>query len=759
MEAKAIKRIRFLISGQVQGVGFRPFVFNLANKLGLFGYVSNSGSLVKIEAEGDLAKLSKFKESLSSLKPPRASIAELRTEEIPVQTSMDFRIVASDQEQPVFEVPPDVATCDECLSELRDSTSRFYRYPFVHCSVCGPRWSLIESLSYDRERTSLRDFPMCSTCLQEYRDPTNRRFHAQTLTCPKCGPKIFLRTRKGEDSLEGAGVISETVARLKSGQIAAIKGVGGYQLWAKAFDEQVVRRLRLRKNRPAKPFAVMVPDSEMADRICDLSEKEREILKSPAAPIVLLSKKKEAAHLIAEGVAPENPDLGLMFPCSPLQNLLFDELQIPMIATSGNISGELIAIDDEEAFQRLSGIADFFLYHNRRILRALDDSVVRVVRGDMQVLRLGRGLAPSLINADPIWPGTHKDRIALGADLKSAMAVSRGKKILLSQYLGELESRESLTGFQSSLRDFQMISSEGSVEWIRDLHPDYLSGSFAPKGAKGIQHHRAHAVACMVEHNISPPALAVVFDGTGFGGDGSVWGGEIFRISKVDVCDRIAALKTFRLLGGEAAIRDPRRVAFSLLDECGLLSEAKALGYSDDEIQNFSILIQKAIHSPLTSSAGRLFDGVSALLDLFEGNYEAPSFEGQAAMRLEFKARKASKLGLAAYRFEVNFESDRLSLDWRPMISELVSDLKKKVSVELVSRKFHSALVDGLVSLLIRPEVHGGIREVVLSGGCFQNKILLEELSESLERNGFQSYWPRKIPVNDGGIALGQIVL
>jgi hydrogenase maturation protein HypF len=761
----------------VQGVGFRPFVFRLALKHRLVGFVKNSGSQVLVEVQGSASALAGFDSELREAKPEGISYSESSKQQLMLEDDVNFSLRESDTQHTVFEIPPDLSTCHICLEEMRNPKNRRYQYPFVHCSSCGPRWSILAALPFDRERTTLRDFPLCAACMKEYLDPNDRRFHAQTISCSECGPRVALMPRRGQSSgLQGDSlgsqayfrdILQEAVYRLRNGQIAAVKGVGGYQLWALASHEQAVRNLRIRKNRPQKPFAVMVLSLEMARSLCALNQWEKEALLSSESPIVLLQRHTATSIWVGEDVAPGNPDLGLMLPSSPLQTLLLEVLGVPVVATSGNVSDEPIAYEDEDALQRLSGIVDFFIAHNRRILRPLDDSVVRVIRGKTQVLRLARGLAPLCLSMGARWGDERGGQIALGADLKSAVAIRKYGKLLLSETHGNLSSREAFNSFTKSQADLKaLLGLSTQITSCRDLHPGYFSAQSAPAGATQVQHHLAHALACVFEHDLSFPVSAAVWDGTGLGSDGTLWGGEFLKISGPNTWQRAGHLLPFPLLGGEAAIRDPRRAAFALLWQAGCTSDAKSFGYTEDEIYNWSRMAQNARMAPLSSGMGRLFDGVSALIDCCEGSYKPAQYEGQAAMKLEYRARKA--------KLQMDFKRQGFSLDilagkncesgwvwdWRKLLEKIVLDLKAGESPDQIAWSFHASLIQTLGEFF-QKEMDSGTGEpptVVLAGGCFQNRILLEGACEELERRKFKVFWSEKIPIHDGGIAVGQLV-
>jgi hydrogenase maturation protein HypF len=747
-----LERAKASVRGAVQGVGFRPFVYRLARELNLAGWISNSAQGVLIEIEGSGTALREFLVRLKREAPPQAIIQGFEFSFHDAVGYRDFTIRESEQSGAKTAcILPDIAACPHCLSELFQPGNRRYRYPFINCTNCGPRFTIIESLPYDRPNTSMKKFTMCAECEREYNEPDDYRFHAQPNGCPACGPHLEMWAADGKVLAQNDEAVRLVTEEVRAGKIVAIKGMGGFQLIADARNEGVVQELRRRKHRSEKPFALMYPSLELAREHCRISELEERLLLSAEAPIVLLQRWSPP---LAPSVAPGNPYLGVMLPATPMHHLLMRQLGFPVIATSGNLSDEPICIDEHEARKRLSGIADFFLVHNRPIVRPMDDSVTRVVRGREMVLRRARGYAPLPVHLKTPAPCV----LAVGAHLKNAVALTVGHEAFISQHIGDLETSEAHAAFRAIAADLPRLY-EAKPEVIAcDLHPDYLSTRYAVQlaGQAGIplhpvQHHWAHVLSCMAENEVAFPALGVAWDGTGYGTDGTIWGGEFF-LAKEDSHERVAHFRQFRLPGGEAAIRQPRRTALGVLFET---KGVKALDqgdlppvrdFSENELVLLRQMLVKGVQSPLTSSVGRLFDAVASLTGL----RQQVTFEGQAAMELEFAVQSCVS---EAYSFEIK-STGPSEIDWRPMVEEIIDDVRCGVAPGVVSAKFHNALVEILVSVA----KHIGQTRVVLTGGCFQNRYLTERSIQRLLESGFRPYWHQRVPTNDGGIALGQIV-
>ena len=764
LNAPPTSRLKIAVRGAVQGVGFRPFVHRLAVELGLSGWVGNTGQGVFIEAEGPRASLEQFALRLRRDKPPRSFIQSLESWWLDAAgyTGFEIRFLQGAGLKTAI-IMPDIATCPECLAEIFDPRNRRHLYPFTNCTNCGPRFSIVVSLPYDRANTSMKKFVMCPDCEQEYRDPANRRFHAQPNACPKCGPHLELWDAGGVVLATHHAALLRAAKIVRDGKILALKGIGGFQLVADARNDDALRRLRERKQREEKPFAVMYPSLETAAADCRVSELEARLLASPESPIVLLQRLAARPSLAAPG----NPNLGVMLPYSPLHHLLMRELNFPVVATSGNLSDEPICIDEQEALHRLRNIADVFLAHNRPIVRHVDDSVARVVLGREQVLRRARGYAPLPVSLADGKPATALDAaspvLAVGAHLKNTVALAIGPQVFISQHIGDLETTQSYEAFVGVINDFERLYEADPRVIASDGHPGYLSTQFAKglvdgkPGRRGVsvQHHVAHVLACAAENELAPPLLGVAWDGTGRGLDDTVWGGEFFLVTE-KACERVAHLRQFRLPGGEKAVREPRRAMLGMLYE--VFGEEALAGREAPPLQSFAAadlpalagMLRTGVNSPLTSSVGRLFDAVAAFL----GIRQVARFEGQAAMELEFSIGGIRTDETYSFALEQPGGGPMLVVDWRPMVKEILADVKGKVPVGLISAKFHNTLANVIVAVARRV----GQPRLALSGGCFQNRYLVERVAARLETEGFLSYWHQHIPPNDGGIALGQIV-
>ena len=747
-------RVRLRLRGAVQGVGFRPFVYRLATELRLSGWVGNSPQGVILEVEGGKESLDAFLLRVEREKPPQASIQSLESTYLDAVGLTGFSIRESDGRGATTAVVlPDIATCQDCLHEVFDPADRRYLYPFTNCTNCGPRFTIITALPYDRPNTSMARFTMCEACRREYVDPENRRFHAQPNACPLCGPQLTLWDQAGAVLAGRQEALRLAADAIRAGKILALKGLGGFHLLVDARNQDAVLRLRERKHREEKPLALMMPSLESAKAYCQVSDLEKRLLCSPESPIVLLARRPDPAmESIAPEVAPGNPCLGVMLPYTPLHHILLRELGFPLVATSGNLSDEPICTGEAEAVQRLDGVADFFLVHDRPIVRHMDDSVVRILLGRELILRRARGFAPLPVHvAQPLPP-----ILAVGAHLKSAVATSVGPEIFVSQHIGDLETTQAFDAFHSVISSLERFYDVHPTAVAADAHPDYRSTAFALRTGLSVirvQHHYAHVLSCMAENALGGSCLGVAWDGTGYGLDGTVWGGEFLQPTAATF-RRVAHLRTFRLPGGEQAIKEPRRAAIGLLYELfgdalfGMDELAPVRAFSPRERGILQGMLAKQINAPRTSAAGRLFDAVAAILGLHLG----PQFEGQAAMELEWAG--AGFETDDAYPVRISEEPSTLVLDWEPLIWEILADVREGIPVGEISVKFHNALVEGIVA------VAGQIGEerVVLTGGCFQNRYLTECAVARLRVEGFRPYWHQRIPPNDGGIALGQIV-
>jgi hydrogenase maturation protein HypF len=751
-----LKRARIDVYGAVQGVGFRPFVYRLASELGLGGWVLNSPRGVCIEIEGDEERVQRFEQRLETEKPRVARITELKVSSLRLAHCERFEIRNSvaEGDKEAF-ILPDLATCEDCLRELLDPQNRRYRYPFTNCTNCGPRFSIIEALPYDRPNTSMKKFAMCPECEREYHDPKDRRFHAQPNACPKCGPQMELWNPAGGVLAREHDALTLSVDAVRAGKIVAIKGIGGFQLIVDARNENAVRRLRERKHRKEKPFALMFPSFESVEKHCRVSALEKQMLLSYQSPIVLL-EKLSGSNLLARSVAPGNPYLGIMLPYSPLHHLLVRGLNDPVVATSGNLSDEPICIDEHEALERLAGIADFFLVHNRPIVRHMDDSIACVMMGREMVLRAGRGYAPTAISIED--SSDAESVLAVGGQLKNTVALKTGGHVFISQHIGDLETEPALAAFETSAADLPRLYEAKPDVIVCDLHPEYLSTKFARAKFEGThsrriggQHHYAHVLSCMAENRLSAPVLGICWDGTGYGLDGTIWGGEFLLVDE-DGFDQRATFRQFRLPGGDRAVKQPRRTALGLLYEIfgSELFEREELSsfaaFPPAELKVLQKMLETGAGSPLTSSAGRLFDAIASLLGL----RQAVDFEGQAAMDLEF-AITAGAEGFYHFGFQGD---DPIVIDWEPMILAILEDARAGKAIGDIARKFHHTLAE----IIVATARAAGEQSIVLSGGCFQNKFLLERTVQRLRDEGFVPHWHQRVPTNDGGIALGQVM-
>jgi len=754
MNTDQCDRRQFDITGVVQGVGFRPFVYRLAQDCQLTGWVANSASGVYIEVQGKMKNLAQFARRLQRERPLPSRIDSLTSARIRPQSESGFVIRESVASGEVTgTVMPDLAPCRECLRELLDPDDWRYRYPFINCTQCGPRYSIAEGLPYDRANTAMRHFTLCQSCHREYQDPLDRRFHAEPNACPECGPQLALCDGDGTVIAAGEEALERAVADIAAGKIVALKGVGGFQLLVDASSTDAVLQLRNRKHRPHKPFAVLLPDLAMARECCELSQLEEDLLCAAERPILLVQQRKRPQRALSPLVAPSNPDLGVMLPASPLHHLLMAALQRPVVATSGNLSGEPICTENSEALTRLGSIADHFLVHDRPIARPLDDSVLRVMDGKPVMLRRARGYAPlpHILAESAPEPG---DLIALGADLKSSAALARNSTVFVSQHIGDLGSPAALEVFEQTLGDFQSIYRAAPKHLLCDTHPGYISSRWASKrgiNTVPVQHHTAHFFSCMAEHGHRQSALGICWDGTGYGTDGTVWGGEFLCWDGGADIHRIASLKSFALPGSERAVRDPRRCAAGLLYE---LFGEEALDlpilrdhFRPQEARQLTRMLETGLNSPRCTSAGRLFDGVAVLLGVCDG----VTFEGQAAMAVEYAARGAT--GCGHYPFGITQNHERWVLDWQPTIIAIMEEGSRGVSVARRAARFHNTLVEMMVTVA----EESGEEHVFLSGGVFQNRRLTETAAMQLRARGFQVRCHGSVPPNDGGIALGQI--
>jgi len=738
----ACERHRLEIAGAVQGIGFRPFVYRLACQRELSGWARNSLTGLTVEIEGAPDACAEFLSEIRDRPPPNSTVREVVDSRLPIKGSVDF-VIRESQVEPIgatTEILPDLATCPDCVREIFSPENRRHHYPFTNCTQCGPRFSIVNSLPWDRQRTTMRGFEMCPACRAEFASSGDRRFHAQPIACPDCGPQLTFADETGRMLAEREEALESAARSIEAGQVVAIKGIGGFQLIADARLAAAIETLRVRKHRPAKPFALMMPDLDSVRRHCELSAFEENLLTSPAAPIVILPRLP--GDDLPSMLAPGNPNLGIMLPYSPLHHLLLHRLGFPVVATSGNLSGEPLCIENDEAFLRLSSIADAFLIHDRPIARPVDDSVVRAAAGRELILRSARGLAPFSFGAalPPV--------LAVGGDLKAALAVTGPFGIRCGQHIGDLETEAAQNVFLRQTLDFPELCGVRPRAVACDLHPGYHGTRLA--GEMGlpvvpVQHHHAHIAACLAEHEIEDEVLGVSWDGSGFGPDDTIWGGEFLLATRRDF-RRIAHLRRFSLPGGELAIRQPRYAALGLLHEAGISVAETTLSaaFTDEELAVARTQIERGLNTPLTSSAGRLFDAIAALLGLRWHS----EFEAQAAMELEFFAENEST---GSELFPMPLDRDG-TVNWEPMVRALLSDLASGAAVPSIAARFLETMSDAILGVARSV----GKPMVVLSGGCFQNVRLLERTVARLRGEGFTPLWSRRAPLNDGGLALGQ---
>ncbi|MDL1983111.1 MAG: carbamoyltransferase HypF [Deltaproteobacteria bacterium] len=741
------------INGIVQGVGFRPFVYNLANKFRLKGEVANTSSGVSIHIEGAKENIESFCSNLLKNHPPLAHLSEISFNEKPVEYFKNFSIVNSrSRNLRSTLISPDVSVCDDCLSELFDPDDRRYQYPFINCTNCGPRYTIINDIPYDRPNTSMKDFKMCAKCKAEYDDPSSRRFHAQPNACADCGPHVSLKNNTGKN-IQSNNPIEKTASLLRKGYIIAIKGIGGFHLAADATNNDAVVRLRKRKHREEKPFAVMSYGLKQIREYAFIESEEEKLLNSIQKPVVLLRKKE--ANLLSREVSPNNRYFGVMLAYTPLHYLILDFGFTALIMTSGNISEEPMAIDNEDAFNRLGNIADYFLIHNRDIYLRSDDSIIRRTAGKTRFIRRSRGYVPVPVFLKSSIPQI----LACGAELKNTVCLTKEKTAFISQHIGDLENLATDSFFRLIIDHSKRILDINPEIIACDLHPDYLSTRYAEEqhGVKliQVQHHHAHIASCMTENKLDSTVIGLSFDGTGYGTDGCIWGGEILIVEPARF-RRAASFSYVSMPGSAAAIKEPWRMAVSYLyhafgEEFWNLDLPLLKEIEEKNIKIIVEMISKKINSPLTSSLGRLFDGIAAII----GIRNNVSFEGQAAMELEMLADSNSD---DIYNYEW-LPDDTYKVLTQPIVCGVVKDMKAGIHSSRISSKFHMTLVKLFSELceVIRKE--NGLNRIVLSGGVFQNSILLRGLIKALEEKRFEVYTHSKVPTNDGGISLGQAVV
>jgi hydrogenase maturation protein HypF len=747
------QRLKVRIQGFVQGVGFRPFIYQLAQRHKLSGYVVNTSLGVELEVQGGQEQLGNFLEELPESVPPLASITRMDTEELPAADYQGFEIKASEAgEERAALISPDTETCAECLEELFDPQDRRYLYPFVNCTNCGPRYTIINDIPYDRPKTSMAHFTMCSECAREYHDPLDRRFHAQPNGCWECGPRVWLTTSNGEE-LQVEDPIEAAVQYLLEGAIVAVKGLGGFHLAVDATRNQAVKTLRWRKRREEKPLALMSSSMDQIERYAVVGEAERQLLTSPQRPIVIVPKRPDNG--IAPEVAPRNGYFGVMLPYTPLHHLLLSHPFLALVMTSGNISEEPIAIDNVEALERLGDIADYFILHDRDILLRSDDSILRVVNGRPRQIRRSRGYVPV-----PIFLSKPMGSVlALGGELKGTICLIKENRAFVGQHLGDLENLETLEFLEQTVRHLRRILKVTPQLLIHDLHPDYLTTQVAQSQDElptlAVQHHHAHVVSGMAEHGLEGEVLGLALDGTGYGDDGTIWGGELLVADEI-AYKRVGYLDYVPMPGGTAAIKEPYRMAVAYLwatfGEDIFRQDSPLLKRWDEARVTLLLqMIQRRLNSPLTSSCGRLFDGVAALVGL----RDRIAYEGQAAIELEQCLEPTTEI----YTYELREAKGRLLLSPTSIFAQVFADVAAGVSPGVVSGKFHQTLVVMFAEACQRVAEQYGLQRVVCSGGVFQNVYLLKNLEKRLQTAGLDVYTPQLIPANDACISLGQAVV
>ncbi|HEX5435759.1 MAG TPA: carbamoyltransferase HypF [Gemmatimonadaceae bacterium] len=759
--AVARRRARVRVEGTVQGVGFRPYVYHLAGSLMLGGFVRNDARGVLTEVEGPPLAVQRFLERLPVEAPVLAGIEHVAVEELTPCGDECFRIVESDDSTPPAAlVSPDTATCDACLAELFAPADRRFRYPFINCTNCGPRFTIVRGIPYDRPLTTMADFTMCDQCRAEYDDPDNRRFHAQPNACATCGPRVRLVDRAGAAVMGAAArdAVDAAARALNRGAIVAVKGVGGFHLACRADHGEAVRRLRARKHREDKPFALMAGDLAAAHRLVRLDVEEERLLTGRARPIVLARRQRDAR--VADEVAPGHRDLGVMLPYSPLHHLLLADTGVPLVMTSGNVSDEPIAYRDADALERLAGIADLFLLHDRPIHTRTDDSIVRVVslggRRTPLMVRRSRGYVPT-----PLKMPVHAEQplVAYGGELKNTFCVVRGERAWVGHHIGDLENYETLRSFEEGIAHLEGLFAIEPRVAAHDLHPDYLSTKVALEARElepvGVQHHHAHLAACLAEHGEEGPAIGVIFDGTGYGADGTIWGGELL-LGGLTGFERIGHLWPVRLPGGAAAIREPWRMACAWLAAItdGEPPRPATLEARVDAERWRAVarLARSGVASPMTTSVGRLFDAVAALCGL----RTEVTYEGQAAIELEIAVDARDE---GCYPMPVRIARQELLLDARALIRAVVRDVSAAVPVSNIAARFHHGLLHAAIHACGLAAQRRRVSTVVLSGGVFQNVLMLEGMAAQLEQRGLRVLVPERLPLNDGGISFGQAAI
>ncbi len=791
-----MKAIKLHVTGIVQGVGFRPYVYRLAETFKLKGWVLNASDGVHIVVEGPDGMVSRFTTALEAHPPAAARIEQVTVEPVEPEGFGEFEIRHSEPDANLRTfVSPDLATCQHCLTELFDENDRRYRYPFINCTDCGPRFTIIEGTPYDRPLTTMKDFPMCEDCAAEYADPGNRRFHAQPDACFVCGPRLYLNPGAGKDEFDANwiwmpeketrprphrdqkeefarsnSIILEAIEALHSERILGLKGIGGFQLVCNARSETAVSLLRERKHRWGKPLALMFPNIELAERYCVINDQERELLLSPAHPIVLLERREGVdTDDLASSIAPGLSELGVMLPYSPLHHLLMDEFYAPVVMTSGNLSEEPIITDNAEALKKLSEVADLFLLHDRPIYARYDDSVVRVVAGRTQMIRRARGYAPAPLS---LGFSSQQEILGAGPEQKNTFTLLSENDAFVSQHIGDLENLETLEAYEDTISLYERLFKIQPRAFAYDLHPEYLASKWAQVQAEevagtaheiklvGVQHHHAHIVAACAEHNIYEGVIGIAFDGTGYGDDKTIWGGEVLISTWQDYV-RFAHLAPFKLPGGAGAIKRPIRIALGLLQQYGLLEHPGAIELrsrlEEHEEATTLAMLKNNLNCPTTTSMGRLFDAVAALL----GVADNASFEGSPALLLEAAAGRDLHARPTPRQYRFSFDGE--AIDPAPVFEALLNDcvtMKENpdalLSTGELARRFHEAVVNMIGDIATKAARETELSTVVLSGGCFMNRLLIIGAREVLEAKGLRVITNEQLPVNDGCISFGQ---
>lgn len=748
--------VKITVKGRVQGVGFRPFVYQLALNKGIIGTVQNNMDGVYIHAQGRLEDVREFIDELTTQAPRLSKIHQVQTVPAQIGQYIDFTIIASNREgASELVIPIDAAVCDECIEEMHDASNPRYRYPFINCTQCGPRYTIIDSLPYDRPLTSMEPFMMCSMCKEEYEDVTNRRHHAQPIACPKCGPTVSLVNSDGEN-VKCKEPILETIRLLKQGEIVAVKGIGGFHLCCNASNEAAVERLRQRKNRPIRPLAVMAAGIDRIKKFAYLNDDERLLLNSPESPIVIL--RKNDASFIAPNVAPHMETVGVMLPYTPLHHLLLEDPDLSaVVLTSANLSGQPLLYENDDAIEHLKGIADFILFHNREILHPIDDSVIQIHEGEVDFLRRARGYVP-----DPIT--TSKDVsniVAFGSQQKATFTIGRNGQAFVGPHIGDLENIETINHYKGILNHLlKWLHIKNEIAVI-DAHPEFNSRHILKEypfdKVLEVQHHHAHMAACMEDNELNEPVWGIILDGTGYGEDGNIWGFEVLYGDYTSF-NRMAHLRYTPLPGGEKAIKEPWRngaaMLIDLLGEEGVRFSKQLFSNKEKELSMISAMLLNQLNLVQAGTCGRLFDAVSAICGLCHTS----TYDGEAAIRLAELAEVSMEV--TPYSFEIN-TNQLLTVDFTNMLAEIVADRFAQVDMQVISSRFHETIVQALceIMLILKKEYPLYSDKIVFSGGSFHNRFIRKRLKELLEENGFEVFNHKKIPCNDGGLSYGQLCI